>query len=525
MTLAAMTLAAIDYIIIVCYLSGIAGVGMWMSRGPKTAAGYFIADRTIPSWAVGFTLMATIIGSGTFVAHPAAVFKKGMFLLPGLLIYPIVLVLVAVYIAPFYRRVVKMSAYEYIGARFGFGGRLYSSFGFLADRSFDMGITLLTTGIAINVMCGWNLRLVILGVGVFTMIYTMIGGIRAVVWTDFVQGLVLFGGALMILVLVLTSPGAGSPGEIIGAAWEAGKFSLGSFEFSWDSLFDHETTTVWLYVAAMSLGTARRYATDQHVVQRFLIARSDREARNGALFGAFMCLPVWIIFLFIGACLYGYYQTSAEAPPEIADQVMPYFLIHHLPSGLTGLLLAAIMAAAMSSVSSDLNSFSTVVTMDYFTQFFKNTSDRAQLRVGRLMVAAGGILASVVALLLVPDESSSPVMERTVVFASILSGGMFGLFCLGFFTRRATRTGCYVGIGACLLYTAWGVMTQKSMRECVDLGPFNFEMNPILIGIGGHLVLFIVGYLASLVLGGYRPDNIDQLVVLGQKKHGVTTTS
>jgi SSS family solute:Na+ symporter len=141
------------------------------------------------------------------------------------------------------------------------------------------------------------------------------------------------------------------------------------------------------------------------------------------------------------------------------------------------------------------------------------------------MVAAGGILASVVALLLVPDESSSPVMERTVVFASILSGGMFGLFCLGFFTRRATRTGCYVGIGACLLYTAWGVMTQKSMRECVDLGPFNFEMNPILIGIGGHLVLFIVGYLASLVLGGYRPDNIDQLVVLGQKKHGVTTTS
>ncbi|HEY0945768.1 MAG TPA: sodium/solute symporter [Opitutaceae bacterium] len=504
-----MNLTPLDYSVLAVYGILVAALSLVVARRQKTTLDYFMAGRSVPGWAVGMALMATLISSGTVVGHPATVYQRGLVLLLGTLTLPVVLLFVARFIVPFYRHAVGMSAYEYIGTRFGLGGRMYASAGFVADRLFDLGVTLLTTAIAINVMTGWELTTVILWISFFTIAYTMIGGIEAVVWTSVVQGIVFIGAAVLILLRLILAPEAGAPGAVIAEAWRAGRLSLGNFDLSTSAWLDAGTTTQWLFILAYAVNWSRRYIADQHMVQRYLIARSDREASRGALWNAWLCLPIYATFMFIGACLYGYYQLTTEPAPALPDQVVPYFIAQHMPAGIVGLILAAILAASMSSISADLNSVATVITTDYLAHFRPQTSERARLRFGRLMVVAGGLIAAGVAVLFVPKQGLASVMERGVTIAAILSGGTLGLFFLGFLTRRATRQGCYVGIAACVLFTAWGLLTEPHNRV-VDLG-FNFELNPILIGVLGHAILFAVGYLASLALGGDRPANVADL--------------
>ncbi|MEM7587811.1 MAG: sodium/solute symporter [Acidobacteriota bacterium] len=497
--------------IVVLYLGTIAGIGLWMSRGTATTGGYFVADRQVPRWVVGFTLMATLISSNTLVAHPAIVYQKGMILVPGFMVLPFVLILVAYYVVPFYRRVVGMSAYEYIGRRFGLGGRLYTSLGFLLERTFDLGVTLVTTAVAVNVMTGWELTSVILGIGLFTMAYTTLGGIRAVVWTDAIQGVLLIGGGFLILLRLLFAPEAGAPFAVVGEAWRHGRFDLGSTEVSWQSLQGSGTPTLWVFLFAMALQWSRRFICDQHMVQRYLLAKTDAEARRGTLLGALLSVPVLVLFNLIGALLFGFYQLAPTAAPAIGDQILPHFIVHHLPAGVIGLMLAAILAASMSSMSSDLNSLATVLTRDYIQRFWPRLDDRRLLRLGRLMVSLCGLVAIWLGTLLIPSESTLPIAERALTIAVIVSAGSLGLFSLGFLTRRATRTGAYAGIVACVLFTSWGVLTEPG-AQLLDLGRFNFGLNTILIGVLGHFLLFGVGYVVSLVFGGYRPADLDDLV-------------
>jgi SSS family solute:Na+ symporter len=499
----------LDYVVLGLYGLGIAILSWVVSKKQKTTDDYFVAGRSMPAWAVAMALMAALISSNTVIGHPATVYQKGMILLLGNASLLFVLIFVARYIVPFYRHVIGMSAYEYIGARFGVAGRLYASAGFVASCVFDLGLTLLTTAIALNIMTGWSLTNVLLWTSGFTIVYTMIGGMRAVVWSSVIQGSVLIGAALMIIARLVFAPEVGPPGAVLGEAWRAGKFDLGSFDFSWSSLFDTTVTSQWLFLLAYLANWCRRYIADQHMVQRYLIARTDRAAASGAFWNGFLCVPIWAIFMLIGACLYGYYQLSGSPGPALSDNVVPHFIVHHLPAGVVGLVLAAIIAATMSSISADLNSIATVLTTDHIGHFFPNLRDRVQLLLGRILVVVSGILATAVGLYMRPTEGAASIMERGVTVAAVLSGGTLGLFFLGFLTRRATRQGCYVGIAACAVFTAWGLLTEPKTRV-LDLG-FNFEMNPILIGVFGHVVLFVVGYAASLVFGGYRPENVEQL--------------
>lgn len=513
-------LSPLDYVVLAAYGLAIAGMSYAVSRRQKTTEDYFIAGRAMPGWAVAMTLMATLISSGTIVGHPATVYQKGLILLLGSLTLPLVLLGVARWIVPFYRHTVGMSAYEYIGARFGLGGRFYSSLGFIADRIFDLGVTLLTTAIPITIMTGWRLESVILWTGAFTILYTMIGGIEAVVWTSVVQGGIFIGGAILIAARLVFAPEAGAPGAVVSAAWEAGRFSLGSFELSWRSLFDTTQTTQWLFILAYITNWGRRYVADQHMVQRYLIARSDREASQGAFWNAMLCVPIYVTFMFVGACLYGYYQRTGQTPPPLADDVVPYFVGQHMPAGIVGLILAAILSASMSSISADLNSLATVVNTDYLLHFRPKCPMGRQMFFSRAIVVVAGALAAAVALLMAPKSGASSVMERGVTVAAVLSGGTLGLFFLGFLTRRATRLGCYSGVAACLAFTAWGLLTSPGTR-LLDLG-FNFTLNPILIGLCGHLVLFGVGYAVSVLFGGWRPENVDRLTFWGRSARAPT---
>lgn len=509
----AMSLHAIDLVVICVYFAVVAGIGYFATRGAKTSERYFVANRSIPMWAVAFTIMATIISTGTFVGHPGTAYQKGLILLVPHLLVPFVLLAVAKVVVPFYRRVVRMSAYEYIGQRFGLGGRFYTSFGFLADRIFDLGVTHVTTALAINVLTGWDLKTVILAVGVFTIIYTMAGGMEAVVWTDVMQGLVLMLGGVLILGRLLFAPEGGAPFGVVVETWRQGKLTLGSWDLSWHTFTDPTLTTTWLFCLAYAVQWTRRYATDQHIVQRYLVAETDEAASRAAFWSALLCVPVFVVFMFCGACLAGFFSLAHVGTPPLPDGAMPYFLAHFMPVGLLGLVVAAILAAAMSTVSADLSSVGTVLTADYFLHWRPGASDRARLLCGRVMIAFAGALTVVAAWLLLPEKGSAPLMERVITIASILSGGTLGLFCLGFFTRTATRRGCYVGIACCALFTAWAIATEPRHRA-IDLG-FNFPLHPILIGVSGHVVLFVTGWLASRLLGGDQPADLDRLTFYG----------
>jgi solute:Na+ symporter, SSS family len=509
-------ISPIDIGIIIVYFAIIGGIGAYVSRGQKTAEKFFVAGRSIPMWAVAFTIMATIIGTGTFVGHPGTSYQKGLLLLIPHMTVPIVLLVVARIVVPFYRRVVRMSAYEYIGERFGLGGRFYTSFGFLADRIFDLGVTLLTTALAVNVLTGWDLQSVILGVGIFTILYTMMGGVTAVVWTDVAQGIILIAGGLFVVGRLMFAQEAGEPFAVVAETYRQGKLTLGLEGFSWDMLFATENNTTWLFIFAYAVQWTRRYATDQHIVQRYLVAKDDRSAMRATFVSALLCLPIFAMFMFAGACLNGFFALSDLPPPPLPDSALPYFLAHYMPVGLLGVVIAAVLAAAMSTVSADLSSVATVLTTDYFRHFYPKARDRSLVLCGRLMVIIGGLATIAAAWMLLPEEGAAPLMERVITIASILSGGTLGLFCLGFFSRTATRQGAYVGIAVCAVYTAWAILTQPGGRV-VDLG-FNFPLNPLLMGVVGHLLLFVTGWVASKVIGGYVPPDVERLTYWNLKK-------
>lgn len=493
-----------DYAVIAVYLLSVGGIGLWVARRKKrTTEEYFLANRSMPFWAVGFSIVGTVISSVSFVALPGATFSSDWWLIVPNLMVPFVLIFVVIFIVPLYRRVVRMSSYEYLERRFGYLARLYGATGFLLLRTVDLGFTLLLTAIAVEVIMGWEIGWIILGLGLFTILYTIIGGIEAVIWTDVLQGCVLALGALTILGMVLLVP-EGGPGAVVAAAYEANKFSLGESGLSWQGLFG-EQPVIWILAISGLMHFGRSYVTEPNMVQRYLVARSDWDARRGVLAGALSCVPIWILFAFIGSCLWAFYHTGGAAlPEEVAqrpDNILPYFIATQLPHGLVGLILAAILSAANSTISSDLNSIATVVTQDFFSRALPRASERARLLFGRAGVLAAGMAAMGIAMLLISTRAKAQV-EMIVTLGMIFAGGLLGLFALGFLSTRATRRGAYFGTLICLLFILWAVLSGPLK---VDLG-LNFSMHPIMIGIFSHPLLFVSGYLGSLVLGGGEPS-------------------
>jgi SSS family solute:Na+ symporter len=392
--------------------------------------------------------------------------------------------------------VVRMSSYEYLERRFGVGARLYGSFGFVILRTVDLGFTLLLTAIAVEVITGWNIQGVIIGIALFTLLYTILGGIEAVVWNDVVQGLVLASGALTILFTLLFGTPGGA-GQVVNTAWQGGKFSLGDFTLSWGSLFG-EHPTFWIFAITGLAHFGRSYLVEQNMVQRYLVARTDRQAQMATLTGAMSCLVIWLTFSFIGSALWAHYHLSDKQLPASVtsqpDNILPYFIATTLPHGVIGLILAAILAAAMQAFSADLTSVATVVTQDYYSRFLPRSTDAQRLRFGRVGLTVVGLLAMGVALQLTAARTRA-VYEIFVILASIVAGGVLGLFALGFLTTRGTRKGAYTGLVVCVAFVAWATITGPLK---VNLG-FNFTMHPLMIGLLSHVLLFAVGYLASRI--------------------------
>ena len=485
-----------DLIIIALYFAVVAGIGFWFARRQNSTETYFAARRSVPHWALGLSMFATIISSITFVAYPGAAFQGDWNqLVPGFMAVGVLLVLGTTLVA-FFRHAVGMSAYEYFEKRFGYGARAYSALAFTAGHFSKMGFVLFTITTAICGMTGWDKYHVIVSVGAMTILYTLIGGLEAVIWTEVLQGIVkLAGVAVVIGVLISIMPG-GAPAAF-HLAQEKNKFSLGSFDFDLTA-----NGNFWVMLLYGAFWYVQKYGADQTLVQRYLVAKSDRDALKGVALGAALCVPAWTAFMLIGTLLWAYYQLSGEALPAhliaangkvIADQVFPYFLTTKIPAGLAGLFMAALFSAAMSTMSSDLNCLAAVGVEDYYRKVRPNSTDRQRLFFGKMIVALAGALAIAIGMFIARKGDS--VLTLYYAATAIVSAGLAGMFLLAFFTRRANRQGLWVGIIVALIFTAWATLTGSKFK-LLDLG-WNYTWPDVMIGVIAHVIVLVVGYSAS----------------------------
>jgi len=486
----------VDSIIVLVYLGVVFGIGIYFSRNQKTTEDFFLAGKSVPGWVVVFAIVGTMISSTSFVGHPGNVYARDMWNLPSFLMLPIVMVFISRFVVVFYRRTIKMSIYDYLERRFSYGARAYGAAAFIVSRVVDMSATLYFLALPVSFLTGVSVWWVIMIVGVVTLAMTVAGGIAAVVYADVLQGVLLVGGALTCIGIALFRPEQGAA-AVLSKAWEGGKFGLGNTSFSWF------TDNIWFYIVGGGIWAVQRYALDQHIVQKYLVAQTDRQAKLSAFFGAMACLPVWLMFFLFGAVLWAFFQlTGAALPADVAavkDNIVPYFIKTQLPVGVIGLVVAALLAAAMSSLDSDLNSMATVIVDDFYGRLRPDSTDSQRLWLGRVAVTALGVMSIVFSWLWIGIGTA---MEFGVQLFSIATAGMLGLFALGALTKRANARGAMVGIVACVLFTAWATLTSVKLpvldRVLLPLGPLNYGLHPFLIGVFNHLIVFVVGYGASL---------------------------
>lgn len=459
-----------------------AGLGIRFSRRQTSTERYFVAKRSIPAWAMGLSLLATLISSVTFIAYPGSAYARDWSnLVPGLTVIPVLLITVSVVI-PFFRHAVGMSAYEYFGKRFGYPARVYSSIAYALGHFSKMGFVFYLLALTATSMTGWPTDRLIVIAGVVTVGYTLIGGIEAVIWADVVQGFVLWFGIAICIGYLLFLP-AGGPVAMWHTVEASHKVSLGSLA---PDLTKPTVLTLALYGFFYYL---QRYSADQTVIQRYLVAKSDKAAVRGILLGSLLCVPVWVLFMSIGTLCWAFYRLTGEVIPAYAsksDQVFPYFITTHIPAGLAGLFLAGLFGAAMANLSSDFNSLAAVFVEDYYKQWKGDATDQQRLRVGKIVVAVCGCLCVAIAIVLARTSGSALSLWYTV--SAIVSGGLAGLFLLAFLVPRASNQAAYVGIGGCLVFTAWATLNPKV-----------FGLHNYMIGVIGHLIVLIGGTAASFV--------------------------
>jgi SSS family solute:Na+ symporter len=334
-----------------------------------------------------------------------------------------------------------------------------------------------------NLLMGWNIQLVIIFTSIAIIVYSMLGGIKAVIWTEAIQGFILIGGALICLVVLLFSMPEG-PTQTFEMAISDHKFDLGSFSA------DLSTSTFWVCLIYGIFTNLQNYGIDQNYVQRYHTAKNEKEAKFSALFGGYLFIPVSAIFFLIGTALYTYYQVYPELLPAEgikADYVFPLFIVNQLPTGLTGLLIASIFAAGMSTVATSVTSSSTIILTDYYQRIRKQTSDRERLWVLKVASLVIGILGILIALALVNVDS---ILDAWWKLSSIFSGGMLGLFLLGYLAKKAKNIDAAIGVICGAIVIAWISADQW-------LGLPESGIHEYLAIVLGTLIIFLVGFLSA----------------------------
>ncbi|MBD1433239.1 sodium:solute symporter [Sphingobacterium sp. DN00404] len=489
-------LSIFDYGIIIAVLLITLYFGLRYAKNQKSTEAYFSAKGRVPSWAIGMSLLATLISSVTFLGYPAEGYANNWILLVQGLMVPIVLLGTVWFIVPLYRKVIGLSTYEYFEKRFGNFARYYSSIAFVLRQFSGMGTVLYLLAVALSSMTNINTYWIILVVGSIIVIVNLLGGIEAVIWLDVFQGFMLFASGILCILVIIFSVNGGFP-EVWRVASENGRTGFGPYDLDFTRL-----TFVVMAINGMFYAI-QKYGTDQTVIQRYLTARSDKSAIRASLMGILLTVPVWSLFMFIGTALFVYY-TQQPLPDDVGpNSVFPYFIMTQLPVGVVGFILAAMISAAICSLSADLNSLAAVGIEDYYKKLRPEKVDNEYLRASRWMVAIAGILSMLIGFIYV-ELGSESILGIIFTLYAIFSGGIVGVFLLGIFTERANRQGINIAIVVCVIFTAYAFLTSTEIEfrgesfVLLDLGAFNFTHNKMMLGVYSHLVVIGVGYVASL---------------------------
>ena len=518
-----MRLHWLDIVTLSVYLGGMVAMGVYFSRKNTSTEEYFVGGRSFAGWVVGLSLVGTSISSVTFLAYPGDAFKTAWLRFVPNFMLPVGILIASRVFLPFFRRGKITSAYEYLEGRFGPSIRVYGAVAFAIAQLVRVSIILYLISLVVHEMTGLPSTWCILIGGVFVAAYTIMGGIDAVIWTDVIQTIVLvLGGVVCVGVIVAKLPGG--LGQIFEVAAADGKFAFaelkdGALEaVPWGVSFQHKTVLMMLFLGLTNWLT--EYASNQNVVQRYCASKSAKEARRAMWVCCCSSVPIWAFFMFLGTSLYVFFKVfpTPDAAAMLdgakkAEQVLPYFIMHHLPPGVTGLVIAAALAAAMSSLDSSINAISTVGIVDVYRRHLaKGRDDKHYLHVAWLIatVAAAFMIGGAIIL---AGAKTKTIQDTGTILGSLVGGGLLGLYLIGFLTRIGDARAVGIGIVCTIAFTAWTIASGRGWIPEQFRVPFDLYYAKLI----GNVLMFVVGYLVGCLLPK-RTRDLRNLTVWDQDK-------
>lgn len=488
---------AVDFAVLVAYLAGTTALGVWLGKNQKDAQKYFVADRSLPWWAVMFSIVASETSALTFISIPGLAYAGNLGFLQVCAGYIAGRVVVARVLLPRYFDGNLVTAYTLLETRFGPETRRFASIVFMVTRAMADSVRVFATAIPIALILGpevpreFVMPAAILVLGTLTIFYTWRGGMRAVVWTELLQAAIYLAGGICAVVL-LGHAVSGGWSAIIASASSAGKLKAVSFYTGFD-----QPHTIFAGLIGGAFLAMASHGTDQLIVQRLLSARSLKDAQRAIIGSGIAVFVQFALFLTVGLGLWALYARREFSTP---DEIFPTFILERMPHGLLGLIVAAIVAATMSTHSGAINSLAAATTMDIWVPLTRRSpTDAATFRAGRLFALMWGVVLTGGALLY--PESRTPVVVVALSIASFTYGALLGAFFLGIYNVRAKQRDAILGMSVGIIVMALVVFAKPLAAAfpvlAMPLGPFENVAWPWYVLIGTTITLF-VGTLSAL---------------------------
>lgn len=480
---------SLDYGILLLYALLVLGMGIYYTRKTKTSHQFMVADRSIPAWAAGLAVMSTYTSSISYIATPGKAYDDNWHpLIFALSIFPVAW-FVTRYMVPYYRKVQLISVYEFLERKLGVWGRFYAAFSFILYIVGRVAVILYLSALLLGTFTSWDIRIIIIAIGLVTLVYTLLGGMEAVIWTDVIQSLIMIVG-LLYCAVTLTGSIFAEPQMLVNNALELKKFNLGSLDFSFTS------RTVWVMIIYGLTENMRNLFADQNFVQKYSSVATEEAAKKSVWLAMLIYIPMTVIFLYIGTALFAFYSPGgATLPADVTkgDQVFPFFIATQLPIGLKGLVVAAIMAAAMSTLDSALNSSATVLLLDFYKKFRPQLSEQGSMLFLRAGTVVWGLIGTAFALLMINARSALDIWWQ---ISGIFGGGILGLFLLALLRIRLRMWQGLVAIGVSVLLISWATFARNLPSQWHW---FECQFDPIITGAFGTLGLLVVALVFHFV--------------------------
>ncbi len=502
-----------DLVVIVVILVSMLALGPIFSRKNKSSENYFLAGRSMPGWIVGFSLMATIISSMTFLATPGYTYANNWIYMPTHFTYILASLLAMTLFMPFFRKGHVNSAYEYLERRFGAWARYYAAAGFILFQIAKAGIVLYAVSLPFQAMTGIPIPWFILFLGCIVGFYTIFGGLEAVIWADFIQSIIMIVGALICLpVIIMKLPGGFQ--QIIDVGMANKKFYMGDV-----SSFNIYERTFWVMILNHIFWYSHLMCTDQMAVQRYTSVKSDKQARNSILVTVFTTIPIWVYFTFLGTAVYVFYKVMpAEGLNNmVAEQALPYFILTQLPIGLSGLVIAGLAAAAMSTLSSIISAAAQTITTDFYQRIFvKHHTPLHYLKIGKFTSFLFSAI-SIITALIIHWTRTSALVDIQQMCITILSGGLLGLFMIGFLTKRVDNLSAIIATSITIFsVTSWLFFKSdfgvRLFPQIAPKIPDNFMINVL-----SNTFIFVFAYIFSVVFKRSSKKDLDNMTIWTSK--------